>query len=192
MEPETESAEQTIEVAKTALSAVGDSSHLWEQMTSEWNLLLLCMCWLGIQFVTDRLMPEVFSAQDAKAPWWRHMPHRLKPVYALPICIIAYTAIPGPWMDESLTLLQRTLLGALGGFAVGQGHKILVSVAPMIPIPAARVLVLSMLGSSAKAGAVAAPAPEPTAEAPAPEPAAEAPAPEPAAEAPAPEESKGT
>ncbi len=141
MEPE-----QQIEAAQTVLDASGNG-HLWHQMTSEWNLLLLGLCWLGIQFVTDRLAPEFFSAQPDSAPWWRHLPHRLKPVYALPICVVAYSFVPGPWIDDTLPLQQRALLGACGGFAVGQGHKIITSLAPLIPIPAARTLVLSLLGS---------------------------------------------
>jgi len=110
--------------------------HLYNQTFNAWNVVLMVCVVAGIK-VFGEVFPEAVAKQPPEAPLWQKMPHRLLPVYPIWACTFCYVFIPGPWIDSSLSLGQKVMLGVLCGFVAGHSQKTLRS---FLPAPLAAML----------------------------------------------------
>jgi len=131
--------------------------HLYKQTFNAWNVLLMVCTWVGLRIARE-VLPELFAKQPVEAPLIRKLPRRLMPVYPVWICTFCYVAVPGPWIDPSLNLGQKLMLGLLCGFVAGHSHAML---ARMLPEPMRALLI-----DGVEARKVHAPQPVPVAEEP--------------------------
>jgi len=111
--------------------------HLYQQTFNAWNVVLMVSTWIGLRMVRE-VLPEVFRRRPESAPLWQKLPRRLMPVYPVFICTFFYVLVPGPWLDPSLGLGQRALLGVMCGFVAGHSHAVLVR---LLPQPMRQLLV---------------------------------------------------
>lgn len=102
---------------------------IYTQILNPWNVVLMLSTWLAIRIVRQ-VFPELFSKKTETDSFWGNLPRRLMPVYPILICTFFYIVVAGPWIDPSLGLGERTLLGILCGSIAGHGHAILVRLLP--------------------------------------------------------------
>ena len=103
--------------------------EMYNQTFNAWNIVLMLASWVVLR-VTRQLLPEIFAKQPKDASLLRKLPRRLMPLYPILICTFFYLFIPGPWIDATLSLGQKALLGVLCGYIAGHSHAIIVRMLP--------------------------------------------------------------
>ena len=103
--------------------------EMYNQTFNAWNVALMLASWVILR-IARRLLPEVFAKQPETASTLRKLPRRFMPIYPILICTFFYVFIPGPWIDATLSLGQKALLGILCGYVAGHSHAILIRMLP--------------------------------------------------------------
>jgi hypothetical protein len=84
-------------------------------LLTPWNVLLMVAVWTIIQTVR-RVAPSMFAHGTVLA--------RLLPVAPVVLCQIAVW-IPGPWVSEATTAMERVVLGTVIGACTSNLHAVL-------------------------------------------------------------------